>query len=58
MAVSDAVSNYECTHPRIEADEPRDGGGAWYRCINANCYQIVDPDDWESEHDKNWDWWL
>ena len=47
-----------CWHPRIEQDEPRDGGGAWYRCMNPKCYKIIDPDDWEAEHDKAWDWWV
>lgn len=48
----------ECKHFRIEQDEPRDGGGAWYRCYNKHCHMIVDPDDWENEHDKAWDWWM
>lgn len=45
-----------CIHSHIEQDEPRDGGGAWYRCVA--CFKIQDPDDWENENDKSWDWWL
>lgn len=46
-----------CNHPRIFQDEPRDGGGAWYRCTNPKCAKVIDPDDWEAEHDKEWDWY-
>lgn len=46
-----------CMHTRIEQDEPRDEGGAYYRCANPKCHVLVDPQEWEYKHGKNWNWY-
>lgn len=51
------MSKNICNHERIYQDEPRDGGGAYYKCVSPECPNQIDPDDWENEHNKAWDWW-
>ena len=45
-----------CAHEKIYVDEPRDLGGAYYRCLECR-EPIPDVLDWEWEHDRNWDWY-